>query len=141
MYRCRTADNRSAPPRPGRSRSGLYWLGVLALGVFISAMATTPSRADWMAYAVDGYGHFGHGRAKSPEQAREYALAYCGSRRCYVVMTSAARCVALATSNFRGFWVGTGAADSAERAAHFARRYCAQSAPWRTCHIDHTYCQ
>jgi hypothetical protein len=118
-----------------------YFAAAVALGVVVSAMVATPSRADWMAYAVDGRGHFGHGRAHSPEQARDYALGYCGSRRCFVVMTSQARCVALATSNFNGFWVGTGAANSAEQAAHFARRYCAQNAPWRTCHVDHTYCQ
>ena len=119
----------------------LYCAAVVTLGVLISAVATTPSRADWMAYAVDGQGHFGHGRAHSRGQAKDYALGYCGSRRCFVVMTSRARCVALATSNFRGFWVGTGAADTSEQAAHFARRYCADNAPWRTCHIDHTYCQ
>jgi Domain of unknown function (DUF4189) len=117
------------------------YAAVAALGVAVSAFAATPSRADWTAYAVDGHGKFGHGRAQSRAQAEDYAMAYCGSRRCFIVMTSRARCVALATSNFNGFWVGTGAADTSQQAARFARRYCADHAPWRTCQIDHTYCQ
>lgn len=119
----------------------LRYTTVAVLGIAAAANAATPSRADWMAYAVDGHGKFGHGRAHSREQARDYALGYCGSRRCFIVMTSRARCVALATSNFDGFWVGTGAADSARQAARFARRYCADNAPRRTCHVNHTYCQ
>jgi hypothetical protein len=114
---------------------------VAALGLVVSMSVATASRADWMAYAVDGHGKLGHGRARTPEQAQDYALGYCGSPRCFIVMTSRARCVALASSDYNGFWVGTGAADTSQQAAMYARRYCAEHAPWRTCHVKHTYCQ
>ncbi len=113
----------------------------IALALVASVAAATSSRADWTAYAVDGRGHLGHGRAQSRSQAEDYALGYCGHRRCHIVMTSRARCVALATSKFRGFWVGTGAADTSRQAARYALNYCADNAPRETCHVNHTYCQ
>lgn len=122
-------------------RMVLQSLMILSFAAVFTALAAKPSLADWTAYAVDGRGHFGHGRAHTRAQAEDYALGWCGHRRCHIVMTSRARCVALATSNYDGFWVGTGAADSSREAAWLARRYCAENAPRSTCRINHTYCQ
>lgn len=101
---------------------------ILFLTVSFTALAAKSGLADWTAYAVDGRGHFGHGRAHTRAQAEDYALGYCAHDRCHVVMTSRARCVALATSNYDGFWVGTGGADSSREAAWLARRYCSDNA-------------
>lgn len=117
------------------------WLATMLLALGCWSVETSASLADWTAYAVDGRGKFGHGRAATQAQASDYALGYCGSARCFVVMTSEARCVALATSNHNGYWVGTGASDTSQQASRLARRFCSENAPRSSCNINHTYCQ
>lgn len=145
----RTVGHARELPRPcsvqtheeQRMRITSRCIAVAAMALACLLLGAKPSLADWTAYAVDGRGKLGHGRAQTPEQASDYALGYCGSPRCYIVMTSPARCVALATSNFKGFWVGTGAADSSQEASRLARRFCSGNAPRSTCNVNHTYCQ
>ncbi len=116
-------------------------LAMLSVVIFV-AVSASPALADWTAYAVDGRGKFGHGRAPTRAGAEDYALGYCGSYRCRIIMTSPARCVALATSDADGFRYGTGEGETSFEASHRAVRACYENgAPRHTCNVNHTYCQ
>lgn len=114
----------------------------LALAVGFMALTTaTGAYADWLAYSIDGQGRYGHGRAPTRAGAIATADNFCGRARCRLVAATQARCTALASSRYRGYWVGMGSASTKAGAMGYAIDWCSKNAPASTCRIAHTYCK
>jgi len=114
---------------------------MLLLLIGFTLAVATPSRADWLAYAINNYGAYGHGRGPTQRQAEDYALGYCGHRDCRIIMSTPRRCDAIAISHFHGLWYSTGVANSSRHASWHALRNCSRTLPQFSCRILMTYCQ
>lgn len=109
-------------------------LALLAVAVAIDA------KADAMAYAVDGAGAFGHGRAPAAEAARRIALDYCTQSACKIVLETSERCTVLVEGfgqGYRAFGAGAASRGAAEEQAMKA---CTASSPSANCRVRHWYC-
>ena len=57
-------------------------LASLTLGISGLLLASSSAAADFMVFAIDGKGHFGHGVGSTERAAAEFAVSYCGQRDC-----------------------------------------------------------
>src|SRR5690606_23929864 len=74
--------------------------------------ADAGSGGDWLAFAVDGRGAFGHSHASTASEAEDFARQYCGNPDCALADETQEKCHALADARdgeayFYG--IGTGA--------------------------------
>lgn len=91
----------------------------------------------WSAFAVGYDGKIGHGAGTTLQNARQYALKFCGDTTCQIMDETQAQCHA-ASETPGGFWFG--AANSLSQAESYALNFCRQAgAP--TCSIRHSYCR
>jgi Domain of unknown function (DUF4189) len=116
-------------------------LASLAIGLCGLLLISSGAAADWMLFAVDGKGHFGHGVSSEGETAIHFALSNCGNLDCKPIEPYVNRgCMALSQSFYRGYIVGVGTAPTAKRAREFALNFCAERRPASTCKVNYSYC-
>jgi|SRR3954470_8260605 hypothetical protein len=97
--------------------------------------------ADFMIFAVDGKGNFGHGVGSTPDAARHFALSHCGNLECNLIDPGRQEgCMALAQSLHNGYIYGTGVAPTQRAAEEFSLSLCAEKRPVQTCKVAYSYC-
>ena len=120
-------------------------LASLAVGISGLLLAASGAAADWMVFAIDGKGHFGHGAGSTKNAAAEFAISYCGQPDCEPVDPFVdSGCMALSQSFKRGltsgywFWIGT--APTQQKAQEFAMHFCSGDNGPENCKVYYHYC-
>jgi hypothetical protein len=117
-------------------------LASLAIGLCGLLLMSSGAAADWMLFAVDGKGHWGHGVGSTPEAAINFALSNCGQPDCHVIEDPHPQsgCMALSQSFSRGYIIGIGTSSKRKRAREAALNFCAERRPATTCKVYYSYC-
>jgi hypothetical protein len=120
-------------------------LASLTIGICGLLLACSGAAADWMIFAVDGKGNFGHGVGSTKEAAVEFALSFCGKKDCKFVEPFAdSGCMSLAQSFERrgepGYWLAIGTAPTEQKAREFAMDFCSQTTSPQDCKVYYSFC-
>src|SRR5262249_10572772 len=122
-------------------------LASLAVGISGLLLAASGAAADWMVFAIDGKGHFGHGAGSTKNAAAEFAISYCGQPDCRPVDPFVdIGCMALsqsfqrAATGERGYWFFIGTAPTQQKAQEFAMDFCSNNNGPANCKVYYHYC-
>jgi hypothetical protein len=129
--------------RTPRGKAGLVVAGLALVAGIVGEPGPARAQAsdDYMAFALDMQGTWGHGRGATVQDAQRTALNNCASGDCRITERPVqTRCQALADYREGGYWYGIGAADTNNQAVAYAAQHCAEAAPGM-CTVRYSYCK
>ena len=120
-------------------------LASLTVGISGLLLASSGAAADFMVFAIDGKGHFGHGVGSTKTAAAEFAVSYCGQTDCSIVDPFVdSGCMALTQSfkrlNEDGYWFFIGTAPTQQKAQETAMGFCSENNRPQNCKVYYSYC-